>query len=129
MRSLIYYLLFKASSISDCYKHKILNSTYIGADFILVVREATDQDFLHIYPKQCLQAAVMSHLVHLQLQVQVSMMFGGESAVEVNPKINVEELKSFTSMSLYIKLQKDNPQLAASPDRFILYLGNKNVRE
>jgi len=56
-------------------------------------------------------------------------MFGGESAVEVNPKINVEELKSFTSMSLYIKLQKDNPQLAASPDRFILYLGNKNVRE
>ncbi|NXC20882.1 LAMA4 protein, partial [Corythaeola cristata] len=59
-------------------------------------------------------------------KVQVSMMFGGQSAVEVNPKINVEELKSFTSMSLYIKLQKDNPQLAASPDRFILYLGNKN---
>ncbi|XP_072188294.1 LOW QUALITY PROTEIN: laminin subunit alpha-4 [Excalfactoria chinensis] len=61
-------------------------------------------------------------------KVQVSMMFGGESAVEVNPKINVEELKSFTSMSLYIKLQKDNPQLAASPDRFILYLGSKNVK-
>ncbi|NXH10683.1 LAMA4 protein, partial [Bucco capensis] len=59
-------------------------------------------------------------------KVQVSMMFGGKSAVEVNPKINVEELKSFTSMSLYIKLQQDNPQLAASPDRFILYLGNKN---
>lgn len=57
------------------------------------------------------------------------MMFGGQSAVEVNPKINVEELKSFTSMSLYIKLQKDNQQLAASPDRFILYLGSKNVRE
>ena len=70
----------------------------------------------------------VSHLAHLQLQVQVSMMFGGQSAVEVNPKINVEELKSFTSMSLYIKFQKDNPQLAASPDRFILYLGNKNVR-
>uniref|UniRef100_A0A669Q8X0 Laminin subunit alpha-4 n=1 Tax=Phasianus colchicus TaxID=9054 RepID=A0A669Q8X0_PHACC len=61
-------------------------------------------------------------------KVQVSMMFGGESAVEVNPKINVEELKSFTSMSLYIKLQKDNPQLTASPDRFILYLGNKNAK-
>ncbi|NXG20283.1 LAMA4 protein, partial [Grallaria varia] len=61
-------------------------------------------------------------------KVQVSMMFGGHSAVEVNPKINVEELKSFTSMSLYIKLQKDNPQLAASPDRFILYLGNKNAK-
>ncbi|NXP49680.1 LAMA4 protein, partial [Heliornis fulica] len=61
-------------------------------------------------------------------KVQVSMMFGGQSAVEVNPKINVEELKSFTSMSLYIKLQKDNPQLAASPDRFILYLGDKNAK-
>ncbi|NXF08523.1 LAMA4 protein, partial [Smithornis capensis] len=61
-------------------------------------------------------------------KVQVSMMFGGQSAVEVNPKINVEELKPFTSMSLYIKLQKDNPQLAASPDRFILYLGNKNAK-
>uniref|UniRef100_U3J2Y1 Laminin subunit alpha-4 n=1 Tax=Anas platyrhynchos platyrhynchos TaxID=8840 RepID=U3J2Y1_ANAPP len=61
-------------------------------------------------------------------KVQVSMTFGGQSAVEVNPKINVEELKSFTSMSLYIKLQKDNPQLAASPDRFILYLGSKNVK-
>ncbi|NWX22672.1 LAMA4 protein, partial [Aegotheles bennettii] len=61
-------------------------------------------------------------------KVQVSMMFGGQSAVEVNPKINVEELKSFTSMSLYIKLQKDNPQLAESPDRFILYLGDKNAK-
>ncbi|NXL49749.1 LAMA4 protein, partial [Podilymbus podiceps] len=61
-------------------------------------------------------------------KVQVSMMFGGQSAVEVNPKINVEELKSFTSMSLYIKLQKENPQLAASPDRLILYLGNKNAK-
>ncbi|NXM80337.1 LAMA4 protein, partial [Oenanthe oenanthe] len=61
-------------------------------------------------------------------KVQVSMMFEGQSAVEVNPKINVEELKSFTSMSLYIKLHKDNPQLAASPDRFILYLGNRNAK-
>ncbi|NWW04153.1 LAMA4 protein, partial [Oreocharis arfaki] len=61
-------------------------------------------------------------------KVQVSMMFEGQSAVEVNPKINVEELKSFTSMSLYIKLHKDSPQLAASPDRFILYLGNKNAK-
>ncbi|NXP33617.1 LAMA4 protein, partial [Leiothrix lutea] len=61
-------------------------------------------------------------------KVQVSMMFEGQSAVEVNPKISVEELKSFTSMSLYIKLDKDNPQLAASPDRFILYLGNKNAK-
>ncbi|XP_071597234.1 laminin subunit alpha-4 [Heliangelus exortis] len=61
-------------------------------------------------------------------KVQVSMMFGGQSAVEVNPKINMEELKSFTSMSLYIKLEKDNPQLATSPDRFILYLGDKNAK-
>ncbi|NXX50388.1 LAMA4 protein, partial [Tricholaema leucomelas] len=61
-------------------------------------------------------------------KVQVSMMFEGQSAVEVNPKISVKELRSFTSMSLYIKLQKDNPQLAASPDRFILYLGSKDAK-
>ncbi|NXF90445.1 LAMA4 protein, partial [Eubucco bourcierii] len=61
-------------------------------------------------------------------KVQVSMTFEGQSAVEVNPKINMKELKSFTSMSLYIKLHKDNSQLAASPDRFILYLGDKDAK-
>uniref|UniRef100_A0A8C0JB68 Laminin subunit alpha 4 n=1 Tax=Chelonoidis abingdonii TaxID=106734 RepID=A0A8C0JB68_CHEAB len=62
-------------------------------------------------------------------KVQVSMKFEGRSAVEVNPKTNLDDLKAFTSMSLYMKLQKDHPQLAASPDRFVLYLGNKNAKD
>uniref|UniRef100_A0A8C4WNR3 Laminin subunit alpha-4 n=1 Tax=Gopherus evgoodei TaxID=1825980 RepID=A0A8C4WNR3_9SAUR len=62
-------------------------------------------------------------------KVQVSMKFEGRSAVEVNPKTSLDDLKAFTSMSLYMKLQKDHPQLAASPDRFVLYLGNKNAKD
>ncbi|XP_074846818.1 laminin subunit alpha-4 [Carettochelys insculpta] len=62
-------------------------------------------------------------------KVQVSMKFEGLSAVEINPKTSLEDLKAFTSMSLYIRLLKDHPQLAASPDRFVLYLGNKNAKD
>nr|XP_048700717.1 laminin subunit alpha-4 [Caretta caretta] len=62
-------------------------------------------------------------------KVQVSMKFEGRSAVEVNPKTSLDDLKAFTSMSLYMKLQKDHPQLVASPDRFVLYLGNKNAKD
>ncbi|XP_019375618.1 PREDICTED: laminin subunit alpha-4 [Gavialis gangeticus] len=61
-------------------------------------------------------------------KVQVSMKFEGQSAVEVNPKTNIEELNAFTSMSLYMKLQQNHPQLAVNPDRFVLYLGNKNAK-
>uniref|UniRef100_A0A8C3SSI1 Laminin subunit alpha-4 n=1 Tax=Chelydra serpentina TaxID=8475 RepID=A0A8C3SSI1_CHESE len=62
-------------------------------------------------------------------KVQVSMKFEGRSAVEVNPKTSLDDLKAFTSMSLYMKLQKDHPELPRSPDRFVLYLGNKNTKD
>ncbi|XP_067402719.1 laminin subunit alpha-4 isoform X2 [Emydura macquarii macquarii] len=62
-------------------------------------------------------------------KVQVSMKFEGRSAVEINSKTSLSDLKAFTSISLYMKLQKDHPQLAASPDRFVLYLGNKNGKD
>nr|XP_006123285.1 laminin subunit alpha-4 [Pelodiscus sinensis] len=62
-------------------------------------------------------------------KIQVSMKFEGQSAVEVNPKTSLDDLKAFTSMSLYMKLPKDHPQLAASSDRFVLYLGNKNAKD
>uniref|UniRef100_A0A8C8SRY5 Laminin subunit alpha-4 n=1 Tax=Pelusios castaneus TaxID=367368 RepID=A0A8C8SRY5_9SAUR len=62
-------------------------------------------------------------------KVQVSMKFEGESAAEINPKTSLGDLKAFTSISLYMKLQKDHPQLATSPDRFVLYLGNKNAKD
>ncbi|XP_078398336.1 laminin subunit alpha-4 isoform X2 [Cetorhinus maximus] len=59
-------------------------------------------------------------------KVQVSMKFDGQSAVEVNSKSNLEELKSFTSMSLYMQVPSDH---AANQDRFIMYLGNKNGKQ
>ncbi|XP_041043712.1 laminin subunit alpha-4 [Carcharodon carcharias] len=59
-------------------------------------------------------------------KVQVSMKFDGQSAVEVNSKSNLEELKSFTSMSLYMQVPSGQ---TANQDRFIMYLGNKNGRQ
>ncbi|XP_069742928.1 laminin subunit alpha-4 [Narcine bancroftii] len=60
-------------------------------------------------------------------KVQVSMKFDGHSAVEVHTNSNLEELKSFTSMSLYMRVPSQNEQgHSAKQDRFIMYLGNKN---
>ena len=57
------------------------------------------------------------------------MMFDGQSAVEVHPKTNAEDLKAFTSLSLYVKPPVvKQPELARTTDQFILYLGSKNVR-
>uniref|UniRef100_A0A4W3H8M4 Laminin subunit alpha 4 n=1 Tax=Callorhinchus milii TaxID=7868 RepID=A0A4W3H8M4_CALMI len=62
-------------------------------------------------------------------KIQVSMKFEGQSAVEVRSKSNLEELKSFTSMSLYMRVPSLNEYgQAASQDRFIMYLGNKNAK-
>nr|XP_008118846.2 PREDICTED: laminin subunit alpha-4 [Anolis carolinensis] len=61
-------------------------------------------------------------------KVQVSMSFEGQSAVEVNPPTTAEDIKAFTSLSLYIMLHKDNPEQAAPRDQFILYLGSKNTK-
>ncbi|XP_067840789.1 laminin subunit alpha-4 [Heptranchias perlo] len=60
-------------------------------------------------------------------KVQVSMKFDGQSAVEVRSKSNLEELKSFTSMSLYMRVPSLSEQ-TDNQDRFIMYLGNKNGR-
>ncbi|CAH2252137.1 laminin subunit alpha-4 [Pelobates cultripes] len=56
-------------------------------------------------------------------KVQVSMRFGGKSAVDVNLKTSLADLKAYSSLSLYI-----NPEAhqAQPQDRFIMYLGNKN---
>ncbi|XP_067881643.1 laminin subunit alpha-4 [Heterodontus francisci] len=63
-------------------------------------------------------------------KVQVSMKFDGQSAVEVHSKSNLEELKSFTSISLYMQVPSLSEQgQAANQDRFIFYLGNKNGRQ
>ncbi|XP_044282126.1 laminin subunit alpha-4 [Varanus komodoensis] len=61
-------------------------------------------------------------------KVQVSMSFEGQSAVEVHPQTNMEDLKAFTSLSLYMMLHKGSAQQAIPQDQFILYLGSKNTK-
>lgn len=64
-------------------------------------------------------------LVCLLLQVQVSMKFNGQSSVKVHPPSNLEELKSVTSIGLFLRVDPDKDPIE---DRFILYLGDRNVR-
>lgn len=66
-----------------------------------------------------------SFLICCPLQVQVSMKFNGQSSVEVHPPSNLEELKSMTSISLFMRVDPDKDPIE---DRFILYLGDRNVR-
>lgn len=62
-------------------------------------------------------------------KIQVSMMFDGQSAVEVHPKTNIDDLKTFTSLSLYMKPPVKQPEEAGIADQFILYLGSKNAKK
>ena len=56
-------------------------------------------------------------------------MFDGQSAVEVHPRASMDDLKTFTSLSLYMKPPPvKQSELAVTADQFILYLGSKNVR-
>ncbi|XP_013886384.1 laminin subunit alpha-4 [Austrofundulus limnaeus] len=59
-------------------------------------------------------------------KVQVSMQFNGQSAVEVQPHCNLNELKTVTSISLFIKVDPDKDPIE---DRIILYLGDRNGRK
>ncbi|XP_036405732.1 laminin subunit alpha-4 [Megalops cyprinoides] len=56
-------------------------------------------------------------------KVQVSMKFNGQSAVEVQPHSNLEELKTVTSINLFVRV---DPEKEPVKDRFILYLGDRN---
>lgn len=53
------------------------------------------------------------------------MKFNGQSSVEVHPHSNLEELKTVTSISLFIRVDPDKDPIE---DRFIFYLGDRNVR-
>ncbi|XP_076027108.1 laminin subunit alpha-4 [Genypterus blacodes] len=59
-------------------------------------------------------------------KVQVSMKFNGQSSVEVHPHTNLEELKTVTSISLFIRVDPDKDPIE---DRFIFYLGDRNGRK
>ncbi|KAJ8270780.1 hypothetical protein GJAV_G00119200 [Gymnothorax javanicus] len=56
-------------------------------------------------------------------KVQVSMKFNGQSAVELQPHSNIEELRTATSLSLYMRV---DPEIQPVQDRFVFYLGDKN---
>lgn len=58
-------------------------------------------------------------------QVQVSMKFDGQSSVELHPHSNLEDLKTVTSISLFMRVDPDKDPIE---DRFVLYLGDRNVR-
>ncbi|XP_006840046.1 PREDICTED: laminin subunit alpha-4 [Chrysochloris asiatica] len=62
-------------------------------------------------------------------KIQVSMMFDGQSAVEVHPRTSVDELKAFTSLSLYMKPPVKQPEQSGTADQFILYLGSRNAKK
>lgn len=53
------------------------------------------------------------------------MKFNGQSSVEVHPHSNLEELKTVTSISLFMRVDPDKDPIE---DRFILYLGDRSVR-
>lgn len=59
-------------------------------------------------------------------KVQVSMKFNGQSSVEVHPHTNLDDLKTVTSISLFIRVDPDKDPIE---DRFILYLGDRNGRK
>ncbi|XP_060046586.1 laminin subunit alpha-4 isoform X2 [Erinaceus europaeus] len=62
-------------------------------------------------------------------KIQVSMMFDGQSAVEVHPKARTDDLKTFTSLSLYMKPPVKQPEMKGIEDQFILYLGSKSAKK
>lgn len=55
----------------------------------------------------------------------MSMKFNGQSSVEVHPHSNLEELKTVTSISMFMRVDPDKDPIE---DRFILYLGDRSVR-
>ncbi|XP_047430027.1 laminin subunit alpha-4 [Mugil cephalus] len=59
-------------------------------------------------------------------KVQVSMKFNGQSSVEVHPHSNLEDLKTVTSISLFMRVDPDKDPIE---DRFILYLGDRNGKK
>ncbi|XP_043917839.1 laminin subunit alpha-4 [Protopterus annectens] len=68
---------------------------------------------------------LIAHSRNVASKVQVSMTFKGQSAVDVRPQTKPEELRAFTSMSLYMSVPPSDQE--KQPDRFVMYLGNKNA--
>lgn len=55
------------------------------------------------------------------------MRFNGSSGVEVRPPSNLEDLKGYTSLSLFVQRPQQNPDTYQRENMFVLYLGDKDV--
>lgn len=55
------------------------------------------------------------------------MRFNGSSGVEVRPPSNLEDLKGYTSLSLFIQRPQQTADTGQMANGFVLYLGDKDV--
>lgn len=55
------------------------------------------------------------------------MRFNGKSGVEVRLPNDLEDLKGYTSLSLFLQ-RPDLRENGGTEDMFVMYLGNKDVR-
>uniref|UniRef100_A0A8C0ZFD6 Laminin subunit alpha 3 n=1 Tax=Cyanistes caeruleus TaxID=156563 RepID=A0A8C0ZFD6_CYACU len=60
-------------------------------------------------------------------KVAIPMRFNGSSGVEVRPPSNLEDLKGYTSLSLFIQRPRQTSDTRQRANRFVLYLGNKDA--
>lgn len=63
-------------------------------------------------------------------KVVVPMRFDGSSGVEVRPPSNLEDLKAYTSLSLFLQRPQnrgDRRKRQLPPNMFVMYLGNKDT--
>uniref|UniRef100_A0A8C3JMH8 Laminin subunit alpha 3 n=1 Tax=Calidris pygmaea TaxID=425635 RepID=A0A8C3JMH8_9CHAR len=59
-------------------------------------------------------------------KVAIPMRFNGSSGVEVRPPSNLEDLKGYTSLSLFLQRPQTRSDHQRPSNMFVLYLGNKN---
>uniref|UniRef100_A0A8U7MML4 Laminin subunit alpha 3 n=1 Tax=Corvus moneduloides TaxID=1196302 RepID=A0A8U7MML4_CORMO len=60
-------------------------------------------------------------------KVSIPMRFNGSSGVEVRPPSNLEDLKGYTSLSLFIQRPQQRSDIQQGENRFVLYLGDKDT--
>uniref|UniRef100_A0A8C5TBM3 Laminin subunit alpha 3 n=1 Tax=Malurus cyaneus samueli TaxID=2593467 RepID=A0A8C5TBM3_9PASS len=60
-------------------------------------------------------------------KVAIPMRFNGSSGVEVRPPSNLEDLKGYTSLSLFIQSPQQRSDTRQRANRFVLYLGDKDA--
>ncbi|XP_056620180.1 laminin subunit alpha-4 isoform X1 [Triplophysa dalaica] len=119
---------------ATAFDRSVLSAGNAVKDFTDIVPELLHQ--LHVVEEKRPVNNVSSNILKIReliaqarnvaKKVQVSMKFDGQSAVEIHPQTNVDELKTVTSISFYIRLDPDKDPIE---DRFLLYLGDKQGKK